>query len=143
MRTELVAVPGAGIPLPYGGKERQIMLDVDPARLQAHGLSPQDISDALAAQNLILPVGTEKIGDFEYAVKLNNSPQDYSTLASLPIKFVNGTNVYIRDVATVHDGNAPQTNVVHVYGNRSVLLTVFKSGAISTLAIVDGIKAGV
>ena len=143
VRTELVAVPGAGIPLPYGGKERQIMLDVDPARLQAHGLSPQDISDALAAQNLILPVGTEKIGDFEYAVKLNNSPQDYSTLASLPIKFVNGTNVYIRDVATVHDGNAPQTNVVHVYGNRSVLLTVFKSGAISTLAIVDGIKAGV
>ncbi|MFZ2208475.1 MAG: efflux RND transporter permease subunit [Porticoccaceae bacterium] len=140
IRTQLVTVPGAAVPYPFGGKSRQIMIDIDNAKLQARGLSPQDVSNALAAQNLILPVGTQKIGRFEYSVKLNNAPLGYEELNDLPIKSVNGTNVYIRDVAFVHDGNAVQTNIVHVNDGRSVLLTVFKNGATSTLAIVDGIK---
>ncbi|MGH8447206.1 MAG: efflux RND transporter permease subunit [Solimonas sp.] len=140
IRTQLVTVPGAAIPFPFGGKSRQIMIDVDNAKLQARGLSPQDVSNALAAQNLILPVGTQKIGSFDYTVKLNNSPLGYDELNDLPIKAVNGTNVTMRDVALVHDGNAVQSNIVHVNDGRSVLLTVFKNGAISTLDIVDGIR---
>lgn len=140
LRTQLVTVPGAALPFPFGGKTRQIMIDVDTARLQARGLSPQDVSNALAAQNLILPVGSQKIGDFDYSVRLNNSSFDYDELNDLPIKAVNGTNVYLRDVAHVHDGNATQTNIVHVNGNRSALLTVFKNGSASTLDIVDGIR---
>jgi len=143
LRPQLVTVAGAAVPYPFGGKSRQIMVDVDNTKLQARGLSPQDIANALAAQNLILPVGTQKIGSFEYAVKLNNSPLDFEQLNDLPIKSVNGTNIYVRDVAFVHDGNAVQTNIVHVNDGRSVLLTVFKNGATSTLAIVDGIKARV
>lgn len=141
IRTQLVTVPGAAVPYPFGGKSRQIMIDIDTAKLQARGLSPQDVADALAAQNLILPVGTQKIGDREYSVKLNNAPLGYEELNDLPVKSVDGTNVYLRDVAFVHDGNAIQTNVVHVNDGRSVLLTVFKNGETSTLAIVAGIKA--
>jgi multidrug efflux pump subunit AcrB len=140
VRIQLVTVPGAAVPYPFGGKTRQIMIDVDNARLQARGLSPQDVSNALAAQNLILPVGTQKIGAFDYTVKLNNAPLDFAALNDLPIKAVDGTNVYMRDVALVHDGNAVQTNMVHVNGVRSVLLTVFKNGPVSTLDIVDGIR---
>ncbi|WP_020649073.1 efflux RND transporter permease subunit [Solimonas variicoloris] len=143
IRTQLVTVPGAAVPFPFGGKTRQIMIDIDNAKLQARGLSPQDVSNALAAQNLILPVGTQKIGVFDYTVKLNNAPLGFDELNDLPIKAVGGTNVYMRDVALVHDGNAVQTNIVHVNGGRSVLLTVFKNGAISTLDIVDGIRARV
>jgi multidrug efflux pump subunit AcrB len=140
VRIQLVTVPGAAVPYPFGGKTRQIMIDVDNARLQARGLSPQDVSNALAAQNLILPVGTQKIGAFDYTVKLNNAPLDFAALNDVPIKAVGGTNVYMRDVALVHDGNAVQTNMVHVNGVRSVLLTVFKNGPVSTLDIVDGIR---
>ena len=140
LRVGLVTVPGAAIPYPYGGKFRQIQIDLDPMAMQARGLSGQDVANALAAQNLITPVGTEKIGNFEYAIQLNNAPSIIAELGDLPIKTVNGAMVYVRDVAHVRDGNPPQTNIVHVDGNRSVLMTVLKNGAVSTLAIIDGIK---
>src|ERR1700733_9960696 len=140
LRTPLVTVPGAAIPYPYGGKQRQIQIDLDPSALQARGLSGQDVANTLAAQNLITPVGTEKIGTFEYTVQLNNSPDKIQDLGNLPIKAINGAMVYIRDVATVRDGNPPQTNIVHVDGNRSVLMMVLKAGSVSTLDIIAGIK---
>src|SRR5690242_12533976 len=140
VRTPLVTVPGAAIPLPYGGKLRQIQIDLDSMAMQARGLSGQDVANALAAQNLITPVGTQKIGQFEYNIQLNNSPLRIEELGDLPIKAVNGAMVYVRDVATVRDGNPPQTNIVHVNGNRSVLMMVLKAGATSTLDIIAGIK---
>jgi multidrug efflux pump subunit AcrB len=140
VRTGLVTVPGAAIPSPYGGKVRQVQIDLDPAALQARGLSGQDVANTLAAQNLIIPVGTQKIGKFEYNVLLNNAPSDIEALNNLPIKTANGTLVYIRDVAHAHDGAPPQTNIVHVNGGRSVLMLVLKSGATSTLSIISGIK---
>ena len=140
LRTPLVTVPGAAIPYPYGGKQRQIQIDVNPAALQSLGLSGQDVANALAAQNLIQPAGTSKIGGFEYVIQVNNSPLKVDELGDLPIKVVNGATVYIRDVATVRDGNPPQTNIVHVNGNRSVLMMVLKSGYISTLDIIAGVK---
>ncbi len=140
VRTPLVTVPGAAIPLPYGGKQRQVEIDLDPEAMQARGLSGQDVANALAAQNLLTPVGMEKIGKFEYAIQLNNAPSAISALGDLPIKTVNGAMVYIHDVAHVLDGNSPQTNIVHVDGNRSVLMQVLKNGSVSTLAIIDGIK---
>src|SRR5471032_643378 len=140
LRPQLVSVAGAAIPYPYVGKSRQVQIDVDPAALQARGLSAQDVANALAAQNLIVPVGTQKVGTFEYTLQLNNAPSDISALGDLPVKMVNGTTVYIRDVAHVLDGSPPQTNIVHVDGHRSVLLSVLKNGSASTLAIVSGIK---
>src|SRR6202522_3651767 len=140
LRTPLVTVPGAAIPYPYGGKQRQVQIDLDPSALQSRGLSGQDVSNALAAQNLITPVGTQKIGNFEYNIQLNNSPLRMQELGDLPIKTVNGAMVYVRDVATVRDGNPPQTNIVHVDGNRSVLMMVLKAGSVSTLDIIAGIK---
>ncbi|WP_186193395.1 efflux RND transporter permease subunit [Burkholderia gladioli] len=140
LRPALVTVPGAAIPFPFGGKTRQVQLDVDPAALQARGLSAQDVANALAGQNLLTPIGTEKIGDYEYTLNLNDAPGDIRKLANLPVKAVNGTTIYMRDIANVHDGSAPQTNIVHVDGNRSVLITVLKNGAASTLAIISGIK---
>ena len=140
LRTPLVTVPGAAIPYPYGGKQRQIQIDVDPSKLQSLGLSGQDVANALAAQNLIQPAGTSKIGSFEYIIQVNNSPLKAGEMGDLPIKVVNGATVYIRDVATVRDGNPPQTNVVHVDGNRSVLMMVLKNGYTSTLDIIAGIK---
>jgi len=141
IRTQLVTVPGASLPLPFGGKTREVQIDLDPAALQARGLSGQDVALALATQNLILPAGTQKIGKFEYTMQLNNSPIQISGLADLPVKTVNGATIYLHDVAHVRDGYPPQTNIVHVDGARSVLLTVEKSGAASTLAIIQGIKA--
>lgn len=141
IRTRLVTVPGAAIPYPFGGKSRQVQIDLDPAAIQARGLSAQDVANALAAQNLILPVGTQKIGGYEYTLRLNNAPSSIEALNMLPIKVVNGATVYIRDVAHVRDGNPPQTNVVHVDGGRSVLISVLKNGVTSTLDIVSGIKA--
>jgi multidrug efflux pump subunit AcrB len=141
LRTPLVTVPGAAIPYPYGGKQRQIQIDVDPQKLQSLGLSGQDVANALAAQNLIQPAGTSKIGSFEYVIQVNNSPLKAGEMGDLPIKVVNGATVYIRDVATVRDGYPPQTNVVHVDGNRSVLMMVLKNGYTSTLDIIAGIKA--
>jgi len=140
LRTPLITVPGAAIPYPYGGKQRQIQIDLNSAALQARGLSGQDVANTLAAQNLITPVGTQKIGQFEYNIQLNNSPLRIDELGNLPIKTVNGAMVYVRDVASVRDGNPPQTNIVHVDGNRSVLMMVLKAGAISTLDIIAGIK---
>jgi CzcA family heavy metal efflux pump len=140
VRLRLVTVPGAGIPFPFGGKSRQVQIDLDPSAIQARGLSAQDVANALAAHNLILPVGTQKIGSFEYTLNLNNSASTIEDLGNLPVKVVNGATVYIRDVAQVRDGNPPQTNIVHVDGNRSVLMSVLKNGAISTLDIVSGIK---
>ena len=141
VRTPLVTVQGAAIPYPYGGKQRQVQIDLDPAALQSRGLSAQDVANALAAQNLIVPIGTQKIGSLEYTLQLNNAPSAVKDLGELPIKVVNGATVYIRDVANVLDGNSPQTNVVHVDGGRSVLMSVLKSGSTSTLAIVDGIRS--
>ena len=140
LRTPLVTVQGAAIPYPFGGKQRQVQIDLNSTALQARGLSGQDVANTLAAQNLITPVGTQKIGQFEYNIQLNNSPLKMEELGDLPIKTVNGAMVYIRDVATVRDGNPPQTNIVHVDGNRSVLMMVLKAGAISTLDIIAGIK---
>ena len=141
IRTQLVTVPGAALPLPFGGKTREVQIDLDPTALQSRGLSGQDVALALATQNLILPAGTQKIGRFEYTMQLNNSPTEISGLADLPIKTVNGATIYLRDVAQVRDGYPPQTNIVHVDGARSVLLTVEKSGSASTLAIIQGVKA--
>jgi multidrug efflux pump subunit AcrB len=140
LRTPLITVPGAAIPYPYGGKQRQVQIDINPEALQARGLSGQDVANALAAQNLITPVGTQKIGEFEYNLQLNNSPLKMAELGDLPIKTASGAMVYIRDVASVRDGNPPQTNIVHVNGSRSVLMMVLKSGFTSTLDIIAGIR---
>jgi multidrug efflux pump subunit AcrB len=140
IRTPLVTVPGAAIPLPYGGKQRQVQIDLDSLAMQARGLSGQDVANALAAQNLITPVGTEKIGGLEYSIQLNNAPSAIDALGDLPIKSVNGAMVYIHDIGQVRDGNPPQTNIVHVDGNRSVLMQVLKNGSVSTLDIISGIK---
>jgi multidrug efflux pump subunit AcrB len=140
LRTRLVTVQGAAIPWPFGGKAPQVMFDLDTAALQSRGLTGLDVANALAAQNLITPVGTEKIGEYEYTVNLNSAPSKVRDLGDLPIKSVGGAMVYMRDVAHVYNGSAVQTNVVHVDGNRSVLISVFKNGATSTLDIVGGIK---
>jgi CzcA family heavy metal efflux pump len=141
VRTPLVTVPGAAIPLPYGGKQRQVQIDLKPAALQARGLSAQDVANALASQNILVPIGTQKIGSFEYSMQLNSAPSAIEELGRIPVKVVNGSTVLMRDVAEVHDGNAPQTNIVHVDGGRSVLMSVLKNGSASTLAIVDGVRA--
>jgi multidrug efflux pump subunit AcrB len=140
VRPPLTTVAGAAIPYPYGGKQRLVQIDLDPPALQAYRLSAQDVANALAAQNLIVPIGTQKIGGLEYTLQLNNSPSVIAELGNLPIKVVDGATVYVRDVAHVHDGNSPQTNIVHVDGGRSVLMSVLKNGSTSTLAIVDGIR---
>ena len=141
IRPQLATVAGAAIPSPYGGKVRQVQVDIDQHKLQSYGLSAQDVVNALAAQNLITPVGTEKIGKFEYIVNLNDAPTKISELNDLPVKKVNGTLVYMRDVAFVHDGAPPQTNVVRVDGTHAVLMTIQKAGTASTLDIIEGVKA--
>ncbi len=141
VRPPLVTVPGAAIPWPYGGKQRLVQIDLDVPAMQARGLSAVDVANALAAQNVLVPIGTQKIGSLEYSLRLNNAPVEIMGLADLPIKVVGGNMIHIRDVANVHDGSAPQTNIVHVDGARSVLMSVLKNGATSTLAIVDGIRA--
>ena len=140
VRPGLVTVAGAAVPYPSGGRQRQIQIDLDPQALQSKGLSAQDVGNAIAAQNQINPAGFAKIGGYQYAVKLNNAPGSVDELNNLPIKVVNGATIYMRDVAHVRDGSAPQTNVVHVDGARSVLMTILKNGSTSTLAIVQGIK---
>jgi CzcA family heavy metal efflux pump len=141
VRTPLVTVPGAAIPLPYGGKQRQVQIDLRPEALQARGLSAQDVAAALASQNVLVPVGMQKIGSLEYTIQLNSAPSAIEDLGRIPVKVVGGTTIALRDVADVHDGNAPQTNIVHVDGGRSVLMSVLKNGSASTLAIVDGVRA--
>jgi multidrug efflux pump subunit AcrB len=141
IRPQLATVEGAAIPSPYGGKVRQIQIDLDPRALLSHGLSAQDVVVALAQQNLITPVGTEKVGRFEWNVALNDAPAEYAELEDLPIRRVNGTVVTMRDVAHIRDGSPPQTNVVHVNGTHAVLMTILKSGAASTLDIIAHTKA--
>jgi multidrug efflux pump subunit AcrB len=141
IRPSLSSVPGSAIPSPYGGRVRQIQLDVDPQALSAHGLSAADLNNALANQNQIVPAGTIKIGDFEYNVKLNNSPDLADELNNLPVKQVNGATIYMGDVAHARDGAPPQRNTVRMDGHHAVLMTVLKSGAASTLDIVDGVKS--
>jgi multidrug efflux pump subunit AcrB len=140
IRQSLATVPGAAVPWPYGGKQRQIMIDLLPAAMQAQGLSPNDVLNAVTAQNLILPAGTSKIGQFEYDVDLNASPRTVEELNDLPVKATNGNTIYIHDVAHVRDGFSPQTNVVRRDGMRGSLLTVQKVGAASTLDIVQRVK---
>ncbi|WP_045226743.1 efflux RND transporter permease subunit [Methyloterricola oryzae] len=140
LRARLTTVAGASIPWPFGGKSRQLQIDLNPEALRARGLSGQDVANALASQNLLTPAGTQKIGEFEYFIQLNNAPVDLAALGAIPIRNVNGALVFIRDVATVRDGSAVQTNVVHVDGARSALLQILKNGATSTLDIIAGIK---
>ncbi|MDQ0010487.1 multidrug efflux pump subunit AcrB [Luteibacter jiangsuensis] len=140
MRPTLISVPGVAIPTPYGGKQKQVTLDLNPRALAAKGLSAQDVGNALAAQNQIIPVGTAKIGTYEYHVQLNNSPTAIDELNNLPIKTVNGATITIGDVAHVRDGAPPQNNVVRVDGKRAVLMPALKNGNASTLDVVAGIK---
>jgi multidrug efflux pump subunit AcrB len=141
MRTQLATVQGAVMPTPYGGKIRQVMVDIDPRLLQAKGLGPQDVVAALAQQNLILPTGQVKIGSLEYDVGLNGSPKTVAELNDMPLRTVAGAGtVYIRDVANVRDGFQPQTNIVRQDGDRAVLLTILKYGTASTLDIVRRVK---
>ncbi|KPX12844.1 hypothetical protein ALO73_200043 [Pseudomonas syringae pv. daphniphylli] len=140
VRTQLITVPGAVVPWPYGGKQRQVQIDVRPEALQARGLSAQDVAAALAVHNVLIPVGTQKIGGLEYTLQLNSAPTLIEDIGRIPVKFVNGSTIFMRDVADVRDGSAVQTNIVHVDGGRSVLLSVLKNGSVSTLAIVDGIR---
>ncbi len=141
IRADVATIPGAMLPWPYGGKQRQIMVDIDPPRLFAWGLSPRDVTNALAVQNVIMPTGTAKMGPNEYPVLMNSSPELFKEIADLPVKQVGATTVYVRDVANVHDGYAPQTNMVHVEGHRSVLMSILKNGNASTLDVVARIRA--
>ncbi len=140
IRVQLATVPGAAVPSPFGGKPRQIMVDIDPDALYAKGLSATDVVNAVSAQNLIQPGGDVKIGTRDYFVQINNSPEAVEALNYLPIKEVNGAIVYIHDVAKVRDGYAVQTNIVRENGRRSSLLSVLKSGSASTLDVVNGVK---
>ncbi|HEX2941744.1 MAG TPA: efflux RND transporter permease subunit [Rhodopila sp.] len=141
IRPQLATVAGAAIPSPYGGKIRQVQVDLNMHALQALNLSPQDVVTAISNQNLVLPAGTEKVGMYEYNVQLNASPQAIAELNDLPIKKVNGTIVYVHDVAYVHDGSPPQTNIVRMDGERAVMMTIQKAGSASTLDIIAGVKA--
>src|ERR1700722_6947399 len=142
IRTQLITVPGAAVPYPYGGKQRQVEVDLNPRALQSKGLSALDVVNAIALQNLILPTGTSKIGSKEYDVDIPNAaPQSIAELNRIPIKSVGNTTIYIKDVAWVRDGFPPQTNIVRVNGQRSVLLTIQKAGDASTLSVISGIKS--
>jgi multidrug efflux pump subunit AcrB len=141
IRTGLITVPGAAIPYPYGGKQRQVQVDLNTTELQSKGLSPTDVVNTISNQNLILPAGTAKIGTFEYEVDMNGAPITVPELNDLPIKTVGSSTIYIRDVANVRDGFPPQTNIVRVNGQRSALMTILKAGDASTLDIISNVKA--
>ncbi len=140
IRTQLATIEGAQTPYPYGGKQREILVDINLAALQAKGLSPADVVNAISAQNLIVPSGSMKIDRFEYAIETNSAPEVISDLNNLPIKAVNGAVIYIRDVAHVRDGSPPQTNIVRVDGRRAILMSILKTGSASTLDIIAGIR---
>src|ERR1700723_3698974 len=140
IRVQLITIPGASVPYPYGGKQRQVEVDLNPRALQSKGLSALDVVNSISLQNLILPTGTSKIGGTEYQVTVPNAaPQTMEDLNRIPIKTVGDTTIYIKDVAWVHDGSPPQTNIVRVNGQRSVLLTIQKAGNASTLDVIAGI----
>jgi CzcA family heavy metal efflux pump len=140
LRSSLATVQGAATPWPYGGKQRQVQVDLDTSKLQAYGLAPADIVNAVNAQNLILPTGTTKLGSLEYNVEMNGTPPSIAALNDLPVKTVNGATLYMRDVAHIRDGFAPQTNIVRQDGTRGALMSIYKNGRASTLQIVQGIK---
>ena len=140
LRQQLAPIHGVTLPTPAGGKYRQIMVDIDPAKLQARGLTPLDVVNAVNAQNLTLPSGTAKIGDTQYTVRTNAVPTTIDDLNNIPVKFVNGATVFVKDVGQVHDGNAVQQNIVRTDGRRSVLLSIIKNGNASTLAVVNAVK---
>jgi multidrug efflux pump subunit AcrB len=140
IRADLATIRGAQMPWPYGGKQREIMIDIDPQRLFAWGLSPRDVNNALGSQNVIVPTGTAKIGLDEYPIVLNSSPELLDQIANIPIEFANGATVYMHDVANVRDGYAPQTNIVHVAGKKSVLMSILKQGSASTLDVVKRVR---
>ena len=140
LRPQLTTVPGAALPWPYGGKQRFISVDIDSAALQAKGLSPVDVVNAMNAQNLILPTGTAKLGPLEYTVEMNGSPRTVLELNDLPVKTSNGSTIYMKDVAHVRDGNSPQTNIVRANGQRGVLMSIYKTGGASTLDVVTRVK---
>ena len=140
LRPQLVTVPGVQIPYPYGGKQRQVMVDLDTDKLYSYGISPNDVSNAINAQSIILPAGTAKIGKQEYPIMLNASPEVVEEMNNMPIKSVNGTTIFIKDVANVRDGFQVQTNIVHTDGKGGVLISILKSGGYSTLDVVDGVK---
>ncbi len=141
IRTQLATIEGAQTPYPYGGKQRTIMVNLDIPALQARGLSPTDVVNAVNAQNVIAPSGTIKVDRFEYQVETNSAPFSVAELNNLPIRAVNGAEVYIRDVANVSDGSVPQTNIVRVDGRRAILMSIMKTGSASTLDIIDGVRA--
>src|SRR5512144_1750247 len=143
LRPQLVTIPGVAIPWPFGGKQRQVMVDLNTRMLQAKGLAPADVLNTINLQNLILPSGTAKIGQFEYYVNLNASPRTVPELADLPIKVMGNSTIYLRDVANVRDGFSVQTNIVRRDGRRGTLLTVLKAGDASTLDVVDNIRAAI
>lgn len=140
IRTQLVTVPGTVIPLPYGGKQRQISINMDQAAMQSKGIAPGDLLDAVAQQNVVMPSGTIKIGQSEYDVRTNGTPRTVEELSRIPLKQVNGTTIYLRDVASVSDGFQVQTNVVRQDGHRGVLVSILKNGNASTLDVVKGIR---
>ena len=141
IRPQLATVAGAAVPSPYGGKIKQVNVDLNPVKMQSYRISAADVVNALARENQITPVGTEKIGQFEYIVALNDAPKEIAKLNDLPIKAVDGTVVTIRDVAFVHNGSPPQTNIVRVDGQKAVLMTIQKAGSASTLDVINGVKA--
>jgi len=143
VRTQLATVQGAALPNPYGGKQPQIQVDLDPAALKAKGLAPNDVVNAISLENLILPGGTSKIGGTEYDVSLDSSPKTVESLNDLPIKVVRGSPIYIRDVAHVRNGSAPQTNIARVDGQRAVLMVVMKTGNASTLDVISRVKTAI
>jgi multidrug efflux pump subunit AcrB len=140
IRTQLATIEGAQTPYPYGGKQRQVQVDIDPRALQARGLSPADVVNAISAQNLIVPSGTMKMDRFEYAIETNSAPLIVDQLNDLPIRTANGAIIYVRDVAHVRDGNPPQTNIVRVNGQRSVMMAIMKTGSASTLNIIKDVR---
>ena len=140
IRPGLSTVQGASLPYPYGGKQRQVQVDIDPEALRSKGLSAVDVSNAIGAQNLVIPAGTEKIGGIEYNIRLNSSPLKVEELNNVPIRTVKGTVVFVRDVGNVHDGSSPQTNLVRVAGRHAVLMSVLKTGSASTLQVIDEVK---
>ena len=140
IRTRLATVQGAALPFPYGGASRQIEVDIDPRKLRSTGLTPADVSNAIGQQNIIIPAGTEKIGDVEYNVELNASPLKPEELNTAPIKVVNGAEIRIGDVSNVRDGHPPETNIVRLDGSRGVLMNVLKTGRASTLDVVNRVK---
>jgi multidrug efflux pump subunit AcrB len=143
VRQELAPVPGVTLPTPAGGKYRQIMVDIDPGKLLARGLTPLDVVNAVNAQNLTLPSGTAKMGDIQYTVRTNATPASIDDLNNMPVKFANGATIFVKDVAQVHDGSLVQQNIVREDGRRSVLLSVIKNGNASTLTVVNGVKKAI